>query len=220
VRNRGIGRARMFMGVLLLVAALLTWGIGLMMSPHGKAVAEGTDYLRATVLTYRRNGAIGTLVLCALAGWLLFPKRWSRRPVRDWSLFAVVALLVASSIYTLIWVLSFGHSSTINSAAVASDAINPVNVDENLAMMNPPATTNIAPDPNSAEVNKAPPAQLDQLGARSRPNASTRDRVQRDDQGQSVEPSVIGDEDGAPHNSELQSEGSEPSNSEADGNEE
>jgi drug/metabolite transporter (DMT)-like permease len=100
VGNRGIGRARMFMGALLLLAAALTWGIGLMMSPHGESVARGTEYLRTTVVTFKRNGATGTLILCAIAAWLLFPKRRPKWPMRDWALIVLFAFLAGSSIYT------------------------------------------------------------------------------------------------------------------------
>ena len=64
---------RMFMGGLLLFAAVITWGTALMMSPHGESMRHGTEHVRTTVVTFLRNSAIGTLVLCALAGWLLFP---------------------------------------------------------------------------------------------------------------------------------------------------
>ena len=101
--NRGIGRARMFMGALLLVAAILTWGTGLMMSPHGESVAKGTEHVRTTIVTFMRNGAIGTLVLCAISAWLLFPARRPRWPARDWALIAVLVILAGSSIYTLVW---------------------------------------------------------------------------------------------------------------------
>jgi hypothetical protein len=53
-----------------------------------------------------RNSAIGTLVLCALAGWLLFPMRRPRAPKRDWAIAIVLAVLVATSFYQLIWVRS------------------------------------------------------------------------------------------------------------------
>ena len=78
VRNRGIGRARMFFGGLILFAAVIAWSTGLMMSPHGEVSAPGTEHVRTSVVIFLRNSAIGNLVLCALAGWLLFP---SRRPV-------------------------------------------------------------------------------------------------------------------------------------------
>jgi drug/metabolite transporter (DMT)-like permease len=93
----------MFMGALLLLAAVITWGIGLMMSPHGETVAKGTEHVRTVVVTYMRNGAIGTIILSALAGWLLFPPRRPRRPARDWALIGLLAVLVASSVYTLVW---------------------------------------------------------------------------------------------------------------------
>jgi drug/metabolite transporter (DMT)-like permease len=93
----------MFMGALLLLAAILTWGIGLMMSPHGETSAPGTEHVRTTIVTFMRNGAIGTLVLCALAGWLLFPARRPRWPARDWTVAGLLLLLAGSSLYTLIW---------------------------------------------------------------------------------------------------------------------
>ena len=103
MRNRGIGRARMFMGALLLLAAIITWATGLMMSPHGDVVAKGTEHVRTTVVTFMRNGAIGTLVLCGLAAWLLFPARRPKWPARDWALIVLLVLLAGSSIYTLVW---------------------------------------------------------------------------------------------------------------------
>jgi drug/metabolite transporter (DMT)-like permease len=103
VRNRGIGRGRMFMGALLLLAAIISWAVGLMMSPHGDVVAKGTEHVKTTVVTYMRNGAIGTLVLTALAAWLLFPARRPKWAARDWALIAVLVLLAGSSIYTLAW---------------------------------------------------------------------------------------------------------------------
>ena len=103
MRNRGIGRARMFMGALLLLAAIITWATGLMMSPHGNVVAKGTEHVRTTVVTFMRNGAIGTLVLCGLAAWLLFPARRPKWPARDWALIVVLVILAASSVYTLFW---------------------------------------------------------------------------------------------------------------------
>ena len=93
----------MFMGALLLLAAILSWAVGLMMSPHGDVVAKGTEHVKTTVVTYMRNGAIGTLVLTALAAWLLFPARRPKWAARDWALIAVLVLLAGSSIYTLAW---------------------------------------------------------------------------------------------------------------------
>jgi drug/metabolite transporter (DMT)-like permease len=103
VRNRGIGRGRMFMGGLLLLAAIINWSVGIMMSPHGDVVAKGTQHVKTTVVTFMRNGAIGTLILCALSAWLLFPTRRPKWPARDWALIIVLVLLVGSSLYTLIW---------------------------------------------------------------------------------------------------------------------
>jgi hypothetical protein len=113
LKNRGIGRARMFMGAVLLLAAAITWAIGLMMSPYGTTVAHGTEYLRSTIVTFKRNGAIGTLILCAIAAWLLFPARRPNKPRRDWALMAVLGLLAASSLYTLMG-LRPSQSGTMN----------------------------------------------------------------------------------------------------------
>jgi len=91
------------MGALLLLAAIITWGVGLMMSPHGDTVAKGTEHVRRTIVDFMRNGAIGTLILCAVSAWLLFPSRRPRWPARDWALIAVLVVLAGSSLYTLIW---------------------------------------------------------------------------------------------------------------------
>lgn len=103
VRNRGIGRGRMFIGGVLLTAAVVTWAIGLMMSPHGTSVAEGTEHVRGVVVTFIRNSAIGTLLLSALSGWLLFPNPRPKKPVRDYAIMGLLALLVATSLYQLYW---------------------------------------------------------------------------------------------------------------------
>jgi hypothetical protein len=78
-----------------------------MMSPHGTSVAEGTDHVRTVVAIYVRNSAIGTLILCALAGWMLFPIRRPRAPRRDWAIAGLLAVMVLTSIYQLIWIRSF-----------------------------------------------------------------------------------------------------------------
>lgn len=104
MRNRGIGRARIFVGGLLLFAAIVAWATALWMSPHGTTVADGTDHVRTVVAIYVRNSAIGTLILCALAGWLLFPLRRPRNPRRDWGILAVLAVMAGTSIYQLIWI--------------------------------------------------------------------------------------------------------------------
>jgi hypothetical protein len=93
----------MFMGSLLLVAAVMNWLVGLMMSPHGQTVAEGTRHVRTPVVDVIRGGAIVTILLTALAAWLLFPPRRPKWPARDWALIALFALLVGSSLYTLVW---------------------------------------------------------------------------------------------------------------------
>ena len=106
MRNRGIVRARMFFGGLLLFAAVIAWGTTLMMSPHGSSVAEGTQHVRTVVADFVRNSAIGTLLLSALAGWMLFPQRRPRAPRRDWAVGGVLVVLVATSLWQLVWIRS------------------------------------------------------------------------------------------------------------------
>jgi hypothetical protein len=103
VSNRGIGRARMFMGGLLLLATVIVWMLGLWMSPHGEPVAAGTEHVRPVIVSFIRNGAIGTLVLSALSAWLLFPARRPKWPARDWALIGLILILVLTSLYQLIW---------------------------------------------------------------------------------------------------------------------
>lgn len=91
------------MGGLLLLAAIINAAVSLMMSPHGDVVAKGTEHVKTTVVTFMRNGSIGTLILCALSAWLLFPARRPKWPARDWVLIVVLVLLVGSSLYTLVW---------------------------------------------------------------------------------------------------------------------
>lgn len=102
--NRGIGHARMFMGGLLLSAAVIAWATAFLMSPHADPTAPGLDHVRPTIAVFLRNSAIGTLVLSALSAWLLFPTRRPRWPARDWAIIGVLAVLVASSLYQLVWV--------------------------------------------------------------------------------------------------------------------
>ena len=103
MRNRGIARGRIFFGELMLVAAAVTWATALLMSPHGTTVAEGTEHVRSTVVTFIRNSAIGTLALSTLAAWLLFPARRPKKPWRDWAIIALLAAMGLSSLYQLIW---------------------------------------------------------------------------------------------------------------------
>lgn len=106
VSNRGIGRGRMFMGGLLLFATVIAWFTTLMMSPHGEAVVQGTEHVRMSIVVFVRNSAIGTLLLCALSAWLLFPARRPKWPARDWALIALIGIMVASSLYQLVWLRS------------------------------------------------------------------------------------------------------------------
>jgi hypothetical protein len=96
----------MFMGGLLLFAAIVAWGTALMMSPHGQSVASGTGYVKTAVAVFVRNSAIGTLILAALSGWMLFPQRRPRAPRRDWAIAAALAILVLTNLYQLFWIRS------------------------------------------------------------------------------------------------------------------
>lgn len=104
--NRGIVRARIIVGGLLLFAVVISWFTGLMMSPHGDASLAGGDHVRTTVVVFLRNSAIGNLLLCALAGWLLFPARLPRAPKRDWTIVAIIGVVAATSLYQLVWLRS------------------------------------------------------------------------------------------------------------------
>jgi hypothetical protein len=103
VSNRGIGRARMFVGGFLLAAAVIVWGTGIMTTPHGTSVAEDTEHVRSTVVIYLRNAAIATIALSALAAFLLFPSRRPRMPRRDWAVGILIGVLIATSLYQLFW---------------------------------------------------------------------------------------------------------------------
>jgi hypothetical protein len=103
VSNRGIARGRLFLGGLLLFAAVIAWTMALWMSPHGDTVAKGTEHVRPVIVTFIPKSAIGTLILAALSGWLLFPPRRPKWPARDYAVMAVLAVLVLSSLYQLIW---------------------------------------------------------------------------------------------------------------------
>jgi hypothetical protein len=108
VSNRGIFRARYVVGGLVLFAALVSWFMGLMMSPHDQTSAAAADYVRTTVVVFLRNSAIGNLILCPLAAWLLFPARRPRWPARDWTIVVVIAVVVLTSLYQLFWLRSVG----------------------------------------------------------------------------------------------------------------
>ena len=93
----------MFVGGLVLLTAIITWGIANWLNPYGESTAADTEYVRSTVALVMRNGAIATLGMCALAAYLLFPARRPRWPARDWAIIGVLAVLAASSLYRLVW---------------------------------------------------------------------------------------------------------------------
>ena len=104
--NRGVVRARYVIGGLVLFAALVSWFMGLMMSPHGAPSGAAADHVRTTVVVFLRNSAFGNLILCALAGWLLFPARRPRWPARDGTLLVAIAVVVLTSLYQIFWLRS------------------------------------------------------------------------------------------------------------------
>jgi hypothetical protein len=66
-------------------------------------VAQGTEHVRNSVVVFIRNSAIGTLILCAIAGWLLFPSRRPTKPARDYAILALLTVMIATSVYQLAW---------------------------------------------------------------------------------------------------------------------
>lgn len=98
----------MFLGGILLTAAAVIWAMSLMMSPHGAGMAEGAGHVRGVVVTFVRNSAIGTLLLCALSAWLLFPIPRPRKPRRDYALMGLIGVMAATSLYQLYWVTTLG----------------------------------------------------------------------------------------------------------------
>ena len=106
--DRGVGRARIFLGAILLFAAFIAWATTLMMSPHGSSVAQGTEHVRGVVVTFVRKSAIGTLILCALSGWLLFPRPRPRNPRRDYAILGLIGVMVLASLWQLYWVSTLG----------------------------------------------------------------------------------------------------------------
>jgi heme/copper-type cytochrome/quinol oxidase subunit 2 len=93
----------MFMGGLLLFAAVIAWATALGMSPHGTSVAEGTEHVRGTVVSLLTKAALLTLLLTAISAWLLFPARRPKAPRRDYAILAVITLLIVTCIYELAW---------------------------------------------------------------------------------------------------------------------
>jgi hypothetical protein len=93
----------MFVGGFLLFAAVIVWGTGILTSPHGESIAPGTEHVKTVVVIYLRNVALATIFLSALSAFLLFPARRPRAPKRDWAIGLLIFLLVATSLYELVW---------------------------------------------------------------------------------------------------------------------
>jgi hypothetical protein len=93
----------MFVGGFLLFAAVIVWGTGILTSPHGQSVAGGTEHVKTVVVLYLRNVALATIFLSAVSAWLLFPARRPRAPRRDWAIGILIVVLIATSLYQLIW---------------------------------------------------------------------------------------------------------------------
>jgi hypothetical protein len=93
----------MFVGGFLLFAAVIVWGTGILTSPHGESVAEGTEHVKTVVVIYLRNVALATIFLSAVSAVLLFPARRPRAPRRDWAIGLLIVVLIATSLYELVW---------------------------------------------------------------------------------------------------------------------
>ena len=93
----------MFVGGFLLFAAVIVWGTGILTSPHGESIAPGTEHVKTVVVIYLRNVALATIFLSALSAFLLFPARRPRAPKRDWAIGVLIVVLVATSLYELVW---------------------------------------------------------------------------------------------------------------------
>ena len=93
----------MFVGGFLLFAAVIVWGTGVQTSPHGDSIAPGTEHVKTVVVIYLRNVALATIFLAAVSAFLLFPARRPRAPRRDWAIGLLVGLLIATSLYQLVW---------------------------------------------------------------------------------------------------------------------
>jgi hypothetical protein len=93
----------MFVGGFLLFAAVIVWGTGILTSPHGESIAPGTEHVKTVVVIYLRNVALATIFLSAHSAFLLFPARRPRAPKRDWAIGLLIVLLIATSLYELVW---------------------------------------------------------------------------------------------------------------------
>ena len=103
-----VGSARTRMASLI-VGAYHTAGQAGRVNNQPYPLTEQLEQVRATVALFIRNSAIGNLLLCALAAWLLFPLRRPRAPRRDWAIVAAIAVIVLTSLYQLFWVGSVVH---------------------------------------------------------------------------------------------------------------
>jgi hypothetical protein len=93
----------MFVGGFLLFAAVIVWGTGILTSPHGESIAPGTEHVKTVVVIYLRNVALATIFLAAISAFLLFPARRPRAPKRDWAIGILIVVLIATSLYELVW---------------------------------------------------------------------------------------------------------------------
>lgn len=100
------GRGKLFLGAILMAGAVVAALTGLFINPLDSATSSGADHVRDTVVLFMRNSAIATLVLVTMACLLLFPRPRLRNPLRDRILIGMAALLVAISLYRLVWLQS------------------------------------------------------------------------------------------------------------------
>lgn len=106
MKYRGVVRARIFVGGFLLIAALLSWGIGVAGGSDAVTAPEGGDQVRLAAAIYQRNIAYATIALSILAGILLYPARRPRMPKWDWAIGLLILILIGSSLYQLFWLRS------------------------------------------------------------------------------------------------------------------
>jgi hypothetical protein len=144
VETKNRVRIRLLVGALLLFSAVLTWFIGLT-SVHSRAVIAGTEHVRETVVTFKRNGATGTLILCSISALLLFPILQPRRPVRDGALIILFALLAGSSVYTLLSLRPLPAGSPQFDANLATEVASDSNSSGSLMDFQPTKTLRTVP---------------------------------------------------------------------------
>ena len=100
-------RLRKMIGAMFLAAAVIVWAMAILMSPHQEpSTGDGVTHVSASVATFIRNSALGTLVLTILSGALLFWREKPRKSFEDIVVIGALAALAASSLYQMFWIES------------------------------------------------------------------------------------------------------------------